>query len=80
MYISKIIYICFNVSDIEAEVRALQAKRQQTAEVDPESEKVSLVGGAQLDSDIYGKGRFEGYVTSIAANEDLEVSVFFSTL
>ena len=51
----------------------MQAKRQQAPEIDPAGEKVSLVGGAQLDSDIYGQGKYEGYVTSIAANDDLEV-------
>ena len=66
------------VADIEAEVRAIQAKRQQVT-ADDESQttnKVSLTGGVNYDTDIYGhkEGRYEGYVTSIAANEDLEVS------
>ena len=68
---------CVMIADIEAEVRAIQAKRQQTNEEEV-TNKVSLTGGVNYDTDIYGhkEGRYEGYVTSIAANEDLEVCVY----
>ena len=62
--------------DIEAQITAIQAKRQQQPDdedVPKENERIGLTETGVFDTDIYGgKGKFEGYVTSIASKEDEE--------
>ena len=62
-------------ADIEAQINAIQAKRQQQGDKEdvPEDERIGLTDTGVFDTDIYGgKGKFEGYVTSIASKEDEE--------
>jgi len=61
--------------DIEAQIAAIQAQRATKPNLDDdipkENERVGLNESGIYDTDIYGgKGKFEGYVTSIATAED----------
>jgi len=60
--------------DIEAQIADIQARRaQQPAEeeVPKENERIGLNDTGVFDTEIYGgKGKFEGYVTSIASKEE----------
>jgi splicing factor 3B subunit 1 len=60
--------------DIEAQINAIQAKRaSQPEDVPKEDDRVGLSDTGVLDQDIYGgKGKFDGYVTSIASKDDDE--------
>lgn len=61
---------------IEAQIREIQAKKNELPE-NGSGKGVSL-GDPYYDSDIYdnaghtGKSRYDGYVTSIAANDEVE--------
>lgn len=64
----------FSLSDIESQIRDIQEKKKQ---VQLETDKgVGLLESGYFDTDLYGgndpKGKYEGYVTSIAPNEDEE--------
>jgi len=59
--------------DIEAQIAAIQAKRAQQPEEDlpKDSERIGLNDTGVFDQEIYGgKGKFEGYVTSIATQDE----------
>lgn len=66
-------------SEIEEQVRHLQNKKKKlTEEEDVEVNKVGLGAEGHYDTDIYSaSGKFEGYVTSIAPNEELDVSTLY---
>lgn len=69
---SLIILMC--KTDIEAQIREIQSKRK---EVVVEGEKgVGLGESGYFDSEIYdsggGKSKYDGYVTSIAANDEVD--------
>ncbi|KRT83674.1 hypothetical protein AMK59_3699, partial [Oryctes borbonicus] len=61
--------------DIEAQIREIQSKKK---EVPPDSDDkgVGLGESGYFDSEIYdgggGKSKYEGYVTSIAANDEVD--------
>lgn len=56
-------------------MRNLQAKKQSLLLKDKEEERVGLGSEGHFDTDIYGGSRYDGgYVTSIAANDDVDVS------
>lgn len=60
--------------DIEAQIREIQSKKK---EIIIEGDKgVGLCESGYFDSEIYdagaGKGKYEGYVTSIAANDEVD--------
>lgn len=64
----------FHVLDIEAQIRDIQSKKKEIV-VEGENDKgVGLGESGYFDSEIYdgtvGKGKYEGYVTSIAANDE----------
>lgn len=72
-----------DVADIEAEVRNIQARRAglkeqggQGADGENGVDRVGLGAEGHYDTDIYGgsSSKFAGYVTSIAATEEQEVS------
>eukprot|EP00090_Calanus_glacialis_P027915 TRINITY_DN4445_c0_g1_i4.p1 TRINITY_DN4445_c0_g1~~TRINITY_DN4445_c0_g1_i4.p1 ORF type:complete len:1336 (+),score=504.50 TRINITY_DN4445_c0_g1_i4:4268-8275(+) len=60
--------------DIEAQIADIQARRAQQPtdeEVPKENDRVGLNDTGVFDTEIYGgKGKFEGYVTSIASKEE----------
>jgi len=62
--------------DIEAQIAAIQAQRAQQPvdeDIPKENERVGLNDTGIFDTEIYGgKGKFEGYVTSIASKEEEE--------
>lgn len=61
--------------DIEAQIKEIQERKKQ-AQVEEERDKgIGLLESGYFDSDLYDgngtqKGKYEGYVTSIAPNED----------
>lgn len=70
--------------DIEAKIRDIQSKKKEIHEEEPEKGP-KLGESGYFDSEIYdngmGKGKYEGYVTSIAANDEVdddEEDVLFS--
>lgn len=66
-------------SDIEAQIRDIQARKKEivntTNEELPEKDRVGLGESGYYDRDIYdgGGNKYDGYVTSIAANDEIEV-------
>lgn len=70
----------YNISifvDIEAQIREIQSKKKEIPVETTTNEKgVGLGESGFYDSEIYdgggGKGKYEGYVTSIAANDDAD--------
>lgn len=65
-------------SDIEDAVREIQAKKKELKNsVQTEQDQVALGRGGYFDQEIYGgsNNKFEGYVTSIAANDEIEVNI-----
>ena len=69
-------FLCF--SEIEEAVRKLQAKKEKLVSEVTEEDRVGLGSEGHFDLDIYGGGggRYDGgYVTSIAANDEQDVSL-----
>ncbi|KAF4527299.1 hypothetical protein B566_EDAN001073, partial [Ephemera danica] len=69
---------------IESQIREIQARKKtvtETAEV-TEKDRVGLGESGYYDKDIYdgGGSKFDGYVTSIAANDEVEDEEFESTV
>ncbi|XP_071445773.1 splicing factor 3B subunit 1 isoform X1 [Hetaerina americana] len=61
--------------DIEAQIREIQARKKNVQEEEVvEKDRVGLGESGYYDRDIYdgGGSKFEGYVTSIAANDEVE--------
>lgn len=62
--------------DIEAQIREIQAKKKEAAPPEGTDKGVGLGESGYFDSEIYdsgaGKSKFEGYDTSIAANDEVE--------
>ena len=60
--------------DIEAQIADIQARRAQQPkdeDIPKENERIGLNDTGVFDTEIYGgKGKFEGYVTSIATKEE----------
>lgn len=60
--------------DIEVQIRDIQEKKKQQKADEEKAKGIGFDSSGIFDSDLYeggaGKGRYEGYVTSIAANED----------
>lgn len=63
------------ISEIEAQIKEIQERKKQ-AQVEEERDKgIGLLESGYFDSELYDgngtqKGKYEGYVTSIAPNED----------
>jgi hypothetical protein len=61
-------------ADIEAQIREIQQRKKDEKQKEDESD-VGLGASGFFDQDIYnGGGKFEGYVTSIAPNDEYDVS------
>ncbi|XP_046992506.1 splicing factor 3B subunit 1 [Schistocerca americana] len=60
--------------DIEAQIRDIQARKKDLNEEVNEKDRVGLGESGYYDRDIYdgGGSKFDGYVTSIAANDEVE--------
>lgn len=63
------------ISDIEAQIRDIQEKKKQNKAEEEKNKGIGLLESGYFDADIYDSGnqkekRYEGYVTSIATNED----------
>jgi len=63
------------ISDIEAQIRDLQSRKKDLTEEMKEKERVGLGESGFYDRDIYDSGvsKYDGYVTSIAVNDEMEV-------
>lgn len=62
-------------SDIEAQIKEIQEKKKQSQAEEEREKGIGLLESGYFDSDLYDgngtqKGKYEGYVTSIAPNED----------
>ena len=63
------------ISDIEAQIRDLQSRKKDLTEDMKEKERVGLGESGFYDRDIYDSGgnKYDGYVMSIAVNDEMEV-------
>lgn len=63
------------VADIEAQIREIQSKKKEILNNASEKEQVGLGKTGFYDQDIYdgSNNKYDGYVTSIAANDEIEV-------
>ncbi len=60
--------------EIEALATELQGKKKLEIEV-PEEDRIAFGEKGKFDEDIYGgRGKFDGYYTTIAPNDDVDVS------
>ncbi|KAG5340164.1 SF3B1 factor, partial [Acromyrmex heyeri] len=61
-------------SDIEAQIREIQSKKKELLSAASEKEQVALGKTGFYDQDIYdsSNNKFDGYVTSIATNDEIE--------
>lgn len=67
------------VLDIEAQIREIQSRKKEVTNEENGASGVGLGESGYFDRDIYGgSGKFDGYVTSIAANDEVEVSLMQS--
>ena len=64
------------ITDIESQIKDIQERKRKAQADDDKSKGIGLLDAGYFDSDIYdgngaqGKQKYEGYVTSIATNED----------
>lgn len=61
------------IADIEAQIREIQSKKKELLNTASEKEQVALGKTGFYDQDIYDDNKFDGYVTSIATNDEIEV-------
>jgi splicing factor 3B subunit 1 len=63
------------VADIESQIKDIQDKKRQAQAQEEKQKGIGLLESGYFDSEIYEggqKGKYEGYVTSIATNEEDE--------
>ena len=69
------------VADIEAQIRDIQSRKKEIVNEEgvTEKDRVGLGESGYFDRDIYDSsgGKYDGYVTSIAANDEVDVSNLF---
>lgn len=63
--------------DIEAQIADIQSKKKELAQSQATEKGVGLLESGYYDSELYDDGsdkkkRYEGYMTSIAANDDVD--------
>lgn len=66
-----------HIIDIEAQIADIQSKKKELAASQASEKGVGLLESGYYDSELYDDGadkkkRFEGYNTSIAANDDVD--------
>lgn len=67
-------------ADIEAQIREIQQRKKDEKQKEDDSD-VGLGASGFFDQDIYnGGGKFEGYVTSIAPNDEYDVSTHLTDI
>lgn len=69
------------ISDIEAQIREIQARKKEISSDEngiTDKDRIGLGESGYFDQEIYdgGGSKFDGYVTSIAANDEVDVSRF----
>lgn len=74
--ISSAIFFYF-ILDIEAQIADIQSKKKELTQAQANEKGVSLLESGYFDSDLYDENtdrtkRYEGYMTSIPANEDVD--------
>ena len=80
MYYRFILHIIF-LTDIEAQIKEIQARKKELTQNDEngvtDKSRIGLGESGYFDQEIYdgGGSKFDGYVTSIAANDEVDVSV-----
>lgn len=81
------ILFCFHslfFSDIEAQIREIQSRKKEASKEgggedgdEAKDKRIALGESGYFDTELYeGGGKYEGYVTSIAANDEVDVSVW----
>lgn len=65
------------ISDIEAQIADIQSKKKELAASQAAEKGVGLLESGYFDTELYDEGadktkRYEGYVTSIAPNDDVD--------
>lgn len=65
------------IIDIEAQIADIQSKKKELAQSQASDKGVGLLESGYYDSELYDDGgdkkkRYEGYMTSIASNDDIE--------
>lgn len=70
------LFCFFSISDIEAQINELQAKKKELAQ-NSNDKGVGLLESGYFDSELYDdetdkRKRYEGYMTSIAANDEVD--------
>lgn len=73
------------VIDIEARIKEIQARKKELSSEEngvAEKSRIGLGESGYFDQEIYdgGGGKFDGYVTSIAANDEVDVSTSFKLI
>lgn len=68
---------CLLIVDIEAQIADIQNKKKELAASQASEKGVGLLESGYYDSELYDDGgdkkkRYEGYMTSIAANDDAD--------
>lgn len=67
-------YECSSFTDIEAQIKEIQERKKQAQVEEEQAKGIGLLESGYFDSDLYDgngtQGKYEGYVTSIAPNED----------
>ena len=73
-YCACLIVVFMIVTEIEALAIELQGKKKKEIEV-PEEDRIAFGEKGKFDEDIYGtRSKFDGYYTTIAPNDDIDVS------
>lgn len=72
----------FSSADIEAQIREIQEKKKTVQASADGEDQVALGKTGFYDQDIYDgtNNKFDGYVTSIAANDEIEVSTVINDI
>lgn len=70
------IFLCI-ISDIEAQIADIQSKKKELVASQASEKGVGLLESGYYDTELYDDGsdkkrRYEGYMTSIAANDDAD--------
>lgn len=76
-------YFVLPISDIEAQIKEIQSRKKEANKEaggedgdEAKDKRIALGESGYFDTELYeGGGKYEGYVTSIAANDEVDVSL-----